>query len=220
MKEPTRQAWKRRSEARPRELKAAALTLFAQRGFGGTTMEDIARAAGVTVGTVYRYVPDKDGLLTALGEWVAEEPLWREPAEMPTADPMLRLTAMLRAIWAASRQAPHADMLRVLIAENGNAPALVGQYRTRIIEPTERALASAVAAVDRTRDPLLVARALLGSLLGASVLGGTPTGVMPLIPQLAPIDVTIDLLVRAVAEPEARIAPNASFTRHAGPESW
>lgn len=219
MTPPARRTWKRRSDARPRELKAAALALFAERGFGGTTMEDIARAAGVTVGTVYRYLPDKDGLLAALGEWVAEEPLLRAPAPVPT-DPALHLTAMLRSIWTASRQAPHADMLRVLIAENGNVPALVGQYRTRIIEPTERALAAVIGAIDRTRDPLLVARAILGGLLGASILGGTPAGVIPLIPQLAPIDVTIDLLVRAVAEPAGRATPNPSLTRHPGPESW
>ncbi len=219
MTQPTRRTWKRRSDARPRELKAAALALFAERGFGGTTMEDVARAAGVTVGTVYRYLPDKDGLLAALGEWVAEEPLLREPVEVPT-DPSRHLTAMLRSIWTGSRQPPHADMLRVLIAENGNVPTLVGQYRTRIIEPIERALAAVVGAIDRTRDPLLVARAILGSLLGASVLGGTPSGVTPLIPQLAPIDVTVELLVRAVADTAGRVTPNPSLTRSAGSESW
>ena len=212
MTPPARRTWKRRSEARPRELKAAALALFATRGFGGTTMEDIARAAGVTVGTVYRYVPDKDGLLAALGDWVAEEPLLREPGE--------GLAEMLRSIWNASRQSPHADMLRVLIAETGNVPALVGHYRTRIIEPTERALAAVVGTINPTHDPLLAARAILGCLLGASVLGGTPAGVTPLIPQLAPIDVTIDLLVRAVSGPDNRATPNLSLTRHAGPESW
>ncbi len=219
MTPPARRTWKRRSEARPRELKAAALALFAQRGFGGTTMEDVAQAAGVTVGTLYRYLPDKDGLLTALGEWVVEEPLWREPTERP-AEPAVRLAAMLQSIWTTARQPPHADMLRVLIAETGNAPALVSQYRTRIIEPTERAIAMVVATINPTRDALLVARAVLGSLLGASILGGTPSGVVPLIPQLAPIDVTIDLLVRAVAEPARHFSPNPSLTRHSGPESW
>jgi hypothetical protein len=77
-----------------------------------------------------------------------------------------------------------------------------------------------VATVDPTRDALLVARAVLGSLLGASILGGTPSGVVPLIPQLAPIDVTIALLVRAVAEPNQRAAPNPVLTRPSGPESW
>ncbi len=219
MTPPARRTWKRRSEARPRELKAAALALFAERGFGGTTMEEVAQAAGVTVGTLYRYLPDKDGLLAALGEWVVEEPLWREPPEQP-ADPTARLAAMLQSIWTTARQAPHADMLRVLVAETGNAPALVSQYRTRIIEPAERALAAVVATVDPTRDALLVARAILGCLLGASILGGTPSGVVPLIPQLAPVDVTIALLVRAVAEPNQRAAPNPVLTRHSGPESW
>ncbi len=214
-----RRTWKRRSDARPRELKAAALALFAERGFGGTTMEEVARAAGVTVGTVYRYLPDKNGLLKALGDWVAEEPLHCEPVEGP-ADPVARLTAMLRSIWTTARQAPHADMLRLVIAENGNVPALVSQYRSRILEPTEQALAALVSAVDRSRDPLLVARALLGSLLGASVLGGTPSGVPPLIPQLAPVDVTIDLLIRAITTPDSRSPATPSPTRYAGPESW
>ncbi len=195
------------------------MALFAERGFGGTTMEDVAKAAGVTVGTLYRYLPDKDGLLTALGEWVVEEPLWPEPTEMPM-EPTARLAAMLRSIWTIARQAPHADMLRVLVAETGNAPALVSQYRTQIIEPTERAIAAVVTTIDPSRDALLVARAVLGSLLGASILGGTPSGVMPLIPQLAPVDVTIDLLVRAVAEPSRPAASNPVLTRHSGPESW
>ncbi len=219
MTPPARRTWKRRSDARPRELKAAALALFAERGYGGTTMEDVARAAGVTVGTIYRYLPDKGGLLKALGDWVAEEPLHHEPAEGET-DPVARLTTMLRSIWTTARQAPHADMLRLVIAENGNAPELVSQYRARILEPTEQALATLVKTIDRSRDPLLVARALLGSLLGASVLGGTPSGVPPLIPQLAPVDITIDLLIRAVTTPDnlSPIAP--SPTRYTGPESW
>jgi AcrR family transcriptional regulator len=43
----------------------AATDVFAQRGVGAT-LNDVARAAGVGVGTVYRKFPDKDALLDAL----------------------------------------------------------------------------------------------------------------------------------------------------------
>lgn len=44
----------------------AALELFSERGFHGTAVPDIARAAGVGTGTIYRYFPSKEGLVNAL----------------------------------------------------------------------------------------------------------------------------------------------------------
>jgi AcrR family transcriptional regulator len=44
-------------------LQAAALQLFAERGYDATTVADIARAANVTHRTFYRYFDGKDGLL-------------------------------------------------------------------------------------------------------------------------------------------------------------
>ena len=45
----------RRKDDRPGELVNAALDVFAERGFAGARLEDIARRAGVTKGTVYLY---------------------------------------------------------------------------------------------------------------------------------------------------------------------
>ena len=44
----------------------AALELFAERGFAGTAVPHIAQLAGVSVGTIYRYFPDKEALVNAL----------------------------------------------------------------------------------------------------------------------------------------------------------
>ncbi len=45
--------WRRRKEARPAEIVAAALACFAERGFSATRLEEIAQRAGVTKGTLY-----------------------------------------------------------------------------------------------------------------------------------------------------------------------
>ncbi|MEM9170073.1 MAG: helix-turn-helix domain-containing protein [Pseudomonadota bacterium] len=47
-------------------IMAAAERLFAEQGYTPTTMADVAKAAGVAVGSVYRLFPDKPSLLAAL----------------------------------------------------------------------------------------------------------------------------------------------------------
>jgi AcrR family transcriptional regulator len=54
-----------KAEVRERIL-AAALAAFAKSGFTATTMNDIARAAGMAVANLYRYYPSKDELFAAV----------------------------------------------------------------------------------------------------------------------------------------------------------
>lgn len=51
----------------------AARTLFAQRGFHGTTLADITSAAGRSPASFYRYFADKEDLLAALAEDFLQE---------------------------------------------------------------------------------------------------------------------------------------------------
>lgn len=55
------------AERNRRRVMDAARELFAQRGLA-VTLNDVARHAGVGVGTVYRRFPDKDALIEALFE--------------------------------------------------------------------------------------------------------------------------------------------------------
>ena len=45
--------WTRRKQERPQELLDAALTIFSEKGFAGARLEDVAKSAGVSKGTVY-----------------------------------------------------------------------------------------------------------------------------------------------------------------------
>src|SRR5213596_3513319 len=58
--------WKRRKDARPGEIVAAALDVFVERGFAATKLADVARRAGVTKGTIYLYFENKEALFKAV----------------------------------------------------------------------------------------------------------------------------------------------------------
>ncbi len=60
-------------EARTESILAAASSLFASRGIERTTMADIAAAAGLSSGAIYRYFADKDQLLAAVFSCAQED---------------------------------------------------------------------------------------------------------------------------------------------------
>jgi AcrR family transcriptional regulator len=64
---PADRRQRRSAEIRER-LFRAALTLFAEKGFVETTVEDITNAADVGKGTFFNHFPSKDHLLLAFGE--------------------------------------------------------------------------------------------------------------------------------------------------------
>src|SRR5579863_4896375 len=45
------------------QIVAAAVELFSEQGFYTTTMQEVARKAGVSIGLIYQYVHDKDDVL-------------------------------------------------------------------------------------------------------------------------------------------------------------
>jgi AcrR family transcriptional regulator len=80
---------------------AAAERLFAERGVAGVTMDDVAAAAGVGKGTLYRRFTDKGGLAVALldeRERELQQKILSGPAPLgPGAEPAERLSAFVDA---------------------------------------------------------------------------------------------------------------------------
>ncbi|MGP3929823.1 TetR/AcrR family transcriptional regulator [Nonomuraea sp. KM88] len=82
---PTRQ---RRRGHDPESVLSIAVSVFNERGYDGTSMEDLARALGVTKSAIYYHVPGKEQLLgraldralDGLSEMVADERATSGPA--------------------------------------------------------------------------------------------------------------------------------------------
>src|SRR6266508_678262 len=51
--------WRRRAADRPQEILDAALTVFVSKGFAATKLDDVAAAAGISKGLLYRYFDNK-----------------------------------------------------------------------------------------------------------------------------------------------------------------
>jgi len=75
----------------------AAARLFAARGYNATTVDDIARAAGISVPTFYAYVTSKADLMVALYENDRARVDARKQAIIarPQRDPELAISALL-----------------------------------------------------------------------------------------------------------------------------
>jgi outer membrane protein len=111
----------------PRQrLLDAGLKLFANRGYAGTPVQDIAEEARVTKPTLYYYFGNKEGLFQALVDQAMDERFClmqqAAPPEKPTID---QLTDILVALTDFARRQP--DLLRLTFAV---AFAADGEYPT------------------------------------------------------------------------------------------
>ena len=64
--EPSPPRWRRRKTARPSEIVAAALDVFAEKGFAAARLDEIAARAGVSKGALYLYFETKEELFRAV----------------------------------------------------------------------------------------------------------------------------------------------------------
>src|SRR3954447_14193230 len=88
----TRPSPPQRARARERELVRAARTLFDERGMQHAPIEDIARAAGMARGLVYRSFSSKEELFVlAVTDYLAELAEARAAATGGRTDPVRRL---------------------------------------------------------------------------------------------------------------------------------
>ena len=70
----------RKSEKTREKILDVALAMFRKQGFDGTTMRDVAKAAGVALGAAYYYFPSKEALVMAYYERIQDEHLVRARA--------------------------------------------------------------------------------------------------------------------------------------------
>lgn len=129
--------WERRSEDRPDELIAAAIERFAEKGYAGTKTEEIARKAGVTIGTLYRYFPTKEALFEAAVQQAMAGPIAVAGARAAAyqGSKVEHLKVFLRNWWALSNDPDYARVLKLVIAESANFPGIARMVVEQVVQP-------------------------------------------------------------------------------------
>jgi AcrR family transcriptional regulator len=112
---------------------AAAEALFAERGVG-VSIDDIAAAAGVGVGTMYRRFPDRETLIEALFEEKIASIAQRARDALAMEDPWEGFVTFMRG--AAREQATNRGLKDVLLSPDR------GRERVAAIRDTIRPIAS------------------------------------------------------------------------------
>ncbi|MCB1607322.1 MAG: TetR/AcrR family transcriptional regulator [Xanthomonadales bacterium] len=130
---------RRRKEARPAELVDAAFSLFLEKGFAATRIEDVAARAGVGKGTLYLYYQSKEQLLQA----AVEQLLLPRFGDLQAliADPDLsaaeQLDRVLGLLWKHASASGLSGLPKLMIGECHNFPALARQFVERWIAPVQ-----------------------------------------------------------------------------------
>lgn len=130
-------------EERREQLLDATLALIAEHGYGGASMEAVAREADIAKTVVYDVFGSRHELLKALLEREQERVLSAIAAAMPTpplsGDPGKLLTQGVTAVMEAVRSHPSTWRL-ILLPADGTPPAVraeVDRHRSRILRQLE-----------------------------------------------------------------------------------
>lgn len=187
------------------EILSAALELFAEKGFPGVSMQEIAAAAEFATGTLYKFFPSKEDLFFELLESTAEEGVGVVMSALDgPEDELVKLSRFIRLHERIIREQGPALRLYVLESSGRCLPgprveAKKKQIDERIVSGLSRVIAAGVfrGSINDV-DPVMAATCLHYSLEGlilAAVGEPQPTDVNE---DLAKLE---DVFFRGLAKP-------------------
>lgn len=175
--------WKRQPEERPRQILEAAFRVFGSRGLHRATLDDVAREAGITKGTIYLYFPSKTALFSAMLKTRVNDimPAMDAPRDGGAFEMRDRLATLARRLYRFFRSPAYLAMYRTIVSEAADFPeAAAVLYREGILPANQRlaeVIRRGIAAGEfRSVDPLVTARAFAGMFqvfaVSQELLGG------------------------------------------------
>ncbi len=143
--------FRRRKEDRPAELTAAAMNEFAEHGYDATSVEAVARRAGVSKGLMYLYFRTKEELFKAVVRSFVAPRVDRLTRAIDDAD--AGFEAFLRGPFLdTARELPRSKarhLVRLMIAEGHKHPDLTRWYWENVVS---KALAAMRRRIRRSVD--------------------------------------------------------------------
>jgi AcrR family transcriptional regulator len=168
--------WRRRKEARPAEILAAALEIFGERGYEATRLVDVARRAGCTKGTIFLYYENKIELFKAAVREVML-PLVLETerlVEGHRGSSRELVEQLLRLRWDHMMRNRLSGLVKLMLAETRTYPELARFYNDEFIDRNQALLRRVLEeGIDRGEfrpmDVIQAARFLIAPMMFATV---------------------------------------------------
>ncbi|MBI1199057.1 MAG: TetR family transcriptional regulator [Phenylobacterium sp.] len=186
--DPGAPKFRRRKAERPGEIVAAALAVFAEKGFAAARLDEIAARAGVSKGALYLYFETKEDLFRAVvGQAIAPNiAAVRAMAEAhpgPFEDLLRGVATQLAHIVGVTRIGSVAKMV---IGEARNFPEVARVWHDELVAHALAAMSGAIAAAQargevKPGDPRVYALQLISPMLLAVIWRETfvPVGAEP-----------------------------------------
>ena len=183
---PAKPRWRRRKDARPEEIVSAALEVFADRGFAATKLEDIARRAGVTKGTIYLYFDSKEALFKALIRQTIVPVIAQGEAVAQSFTGSARelFERLVREYWRLVGETSLVGIPKLMMAEANNFPELARFYYDEVVTRGHRLMAGVIqrgvkAGEFRPVNVMLAAKLAMSPLMHAVIARKAFAACMP-----------------------------------------
>jgi AcrR family transcriptional regulator len=163
--------WRRRAADRPREILDAALSVFVDKGYAATRLDDVAVAAGISKGLLYRYFDNKAELFKEVIRQTLVTTI-RDVGDRARASgsAVAALDMFLEQMTAIANDARRSAIPKLIISESGSFPELAVFYLAEVIGPGLQELADLIgrgveSGAFRKVDPELAAKSIIAPLL-------------------------------------------------------
>lgn len=164
--------WRRRKDARPGEIVAAALEVFAEKGFAAARLDDIAARAGVSKGALYLYFETKQELFAAVVRDAISPNISAVEAAAAAIESPFAQTGRMVLGQAADMLAvsPVGPVAKMVIAESRNFPDLARVWHDEVVSRVLGVMSGLIERAQargevRPGDPRFHAFALIGPLV-------------------------------------------------------
>ena len=171
-----RPRWQRRKAARPAEIVTAALEVFVERGFAAARLEEVARRAGVTKGTLYLYFKSKEALFKAVVRETIVPVIAQGEALAQSFPGTARelVERLVREYWRLVGETDLAGIPKLMMAEAATFPQLTRFYYEEVVARGHRLMAGVIergiaSGEFRPVDVLVAAKLAMSPLMHATV---------------------------------------------------
>lgn len=161
-----------KSEVKTEAILKGAMKEFLKNGYAATSMDKVAKSAGVSKATVYSHFGDKEKLFNAVMQDLVKDKfqtvMGLEKPQSLEQDPQVVLSAMATKMLAdAECDRSRQDFMRIIIGESGRFPELAKAYINHVAKPSIEILTKYLKSHPALElaDPEATVRVMMGTMV-------------------------------------------------------